>query len=72
MVVPGSKQTLRDLEALQGVVKFPVRIKCALLPWVTLLDAIVARHQGREPRPVSTEGSSGDGRPMDVTLEDRR
>ena len=28
-----------DLEALTGVRKFPVRIKCALLPWVTLLNA---------------------------------
>ncbi|MGI9646211.1 MAG: Fe-S cluster assembly sulfur transfer protein SufU, partial [Ilumatobacteraceae bacterium] len=27
---------LGDLEALQGVVKFPVRIKCAVLGWNTL------------------------------------
>ena len=32
---------LGDLEALQGVVKFPVRIKCATLGWNTLLDALV-------------------------------
>jgi nitrogen fixation protein NifU and related proteins len=31
---------LGDLEALQGVVKFPVRIKCATLGWNTLLDAL--------------------------------
>jgi nitrogen fixation NifU-like protein len=31
---------LGDLEALQGVVKFPVRIKCATLSWNTLLDAL--------------------------------
>ncbi len=31
---------LGDLEALQGVVKFPVRIKCATLAWNTLLQAI--------------------------------
>ena len=31
---------LGDLEALQGVVKFPVRIKCAVLAWNTLLDAL--------------------------------
>ena len=40
---------LGDLEALQGVVKFPVRIKCATLAWNTLqqgLDEIEAR---REP-----------------------
>lgn len=33
---------LGDLEALQGVVKFPVRIKCAVLSWTTLADAIAA------------------------------
>ena len=31
---------LGDIEALQGVVKFPVRIKCATLGWNTLLEAI--------------------------------
>ena len=31
---------LGDLEALQGVVKFPVRIKCATLPWHTLTQAL--------------------------------
>lgn len=31
---------LGDLEALQGVVKFPVRIKCAVLSWNTLANAI--------------------------------
>jgi nitrogen fixation NifU-like protein len=32
--------TLGDLEALQGVVKFPVRIKCATLSWNTLAQAL--------------------------------
>ncbi len=36
---------LGDLEALQGVVKFPVRIKCATLGWNTLLDALNASSQ---------------------------
>ena len=31
---------LGDLEALQGVVKFPVRIKCAVLSWNTLAEAL--------------------------------
>lgn len=35
---PGA--VLGDLEALQGVKKFPVRIKCANLPWTTLLEAL--------------------------------
>jgi nitrogen fixation NifU-like protein len=38
--VDGSGQTLGDLEALRGVVKFPVRIKCATLAWVTLQNAL--------------------------------
>ncbi|HXV72373.1 MAG TPA: SUF system NifU family Fe-S cluster assembly protein [Acidimicrobiia bacterium] len=35
---PGS--VLGDLEALQGVRKYPVRIKCASLGWNTLLEAL--------------------------------
>ena len=31
---------LGDLEALQGVVKFPVRIKCAVLAWNVLTQAL--------------------------------
>ena len=31
---------LGDLEALQGVRRFPVRIKCANLPWATLNEAL--------------------------------
>ena len=31
---------LGDLEALQGVVKFPVRIKCATLGWHAVLNAL--------------------------------
>ena len=31
---------LGDLVALKGVVKYPVRIKCALLGWNTLVEAI--------------------------------
>ncbi len=40
---PGSELEgvrLGDLEALQGVVKFPVRIKCATLAWNTLQQAL--------------------------------
>ena len=35
-----------DLEALQGVRKFPIRIKCALLPWAALDDG-VAEYRAR-------------------------
>jgi nitrogen fixation NifU-like protein len=36
----GPEVSLGDLEALQGVVKFPVRIKCATLSWNTLVQAL--------------------------------
>jgi nitrogen fixation NifU-like protein len=39
---PAALPELGDLEALQGVVKFPVRIKCATLAWNTLVDALDA------------------------------
>ncbi len=38
--VEASQVKLGDLDALQGVVKFPVRIKCATLSWNTLLEAL--------------------------------
>jgi len=33
-------RALGDLRALAGVAKFPVRVKCALLPWNALRDAL--------------------------------
>ena len=36
----GGGPALGDLEALRGVVKFPVRIKCATLSWNTLAQAL--------------------------------
>ncbi len=43
----GQTVALGDLEALRGVVKFPVRIKCATLSWNTLaqgLEELAAAH----------------------------
>jgi nitrogen fixation NifU-like protein len=43
--LPSDGPPLGDLEALRGVVKFPVRIKCATLAWNTLtqgLDEVAA------------------------------
>ena len=36
-------RNLGDLAALQGVRRFPVRIKCADLPWTTLDEALAGR-----------------------------
>ena len=44
-----------DLEVLTGVRKFPVRVKCALLPWITLLEAVAARREGRPVGKTTTE-----------------
>ncbi|MEE8046607.1 MAG: iron-sulfur cluster assembly scaffold protein, partial [Dehalococcoidia bacterium] len=39
-VTEEERDILGDVEALAGVRKFPVRIKCALLSWVGLDDAL--------------------------------
>lgn len=46
-----------DIDALEGVKKFPVRIKCALLSWMTLLEGIKNYETGRakEVAVISTE-----------------
>ncbi|MGQ9571832.1 MAG: Fe-S cluster assembly sulfur transfer protein SufU [Dehalococcoidia bacterium] len=40
-------EALGDLEALQGVRKFPVRVKCATLAWNTLKEALEKFGEGR-------------------------
>jgi nitrogen fixation NifU-like protein len=44
-----------DLEALKGVKQFPVRIKCALLAWVTMIEGIEAYEKGETTKGVTTE-----------------
>jgi nitrogen fixation NifU-like protein len=39
------EEDVGDLEALQGVAKYPVRVKCATLAWHALQDAL-DRHDG--------------------------
>lgn len=53
MLVQGGEPAaiLGDLEALHGVAKFPVRVKCAMLAW-TLLEGIL------EPEPNFPGGRS--------------
>lgn len=51
-------EELEDLEALQGVRKYPVRIKCALLPWNTLLEGIESGlHPDKTVKTVTTESA---------------
>ncbi len=46
MVPADAGVELGDLEALKGVVKFPVRIKCATLSWNTLAGALDSADSG--------------------------
>jgi nitrogen fixation protein NifU and related proteins len=42
----GVPEDLGDIEALQGVAKFPVRVKCATLAWHTLGEGIQQHEKG--------------------------
>jgi nitrogen fixation NifU-like protein len=46
---------LGDLVALQGVRKFPVRIKCATLSWIALEQGLDAHAEGRAATAATTE-----------------
>jgi nitrogen fixation NifU-like protein len=46
---PSTIKELGDLAALQGVVKFPVRIKCATLSWNTLAEGLDQAGGGSVP-----------------------
>jgi nitrogen fixation NifU-like protein len=46
---------LGDIEALQGVKDYPVRIKCALLSWTTLVDSIESWEHNNNVKVSSTE-----------------
>ncbi len=49
-----------DLEALQGVRNFPVRVKCALLAWVTFIQGIKNWEEGTiSNQQTSTEDTEG-------------
>ncbi len=54
---PPAAVDLGDAELLEGVQRFPVRVKCALLPWMTLRDALAAHRAGAAPTVTTTEES---------------
>lgn len=47
-----------DLGALKGVRQFPVRIKCALLAWVTLIEGLKKFADGQTTGKVVMDGES--------------
>ncbi len=53
--VAGDEERLGDAIALEGVAKYPVRIKCALLGWMAAKDAILT-HEAGVSGPTSEEG----------------
>src|SRR5918911_1136024 len=43
---PPPRELDEELDALQGVKKYPARVKCALLPWTTLRETVdLYRHR---------------------------
>jgi nitrogen fixation NifU-like protein len=47
---PAPKELEEELDALQGVKKYPARVKCALLPWTTLRETVdLYRHREGSP-----------------------
>ncbi len=50
---------LGDIEVLEGVKKFPVRIKCALLPWTTLQESLKQVSATKEQGRRSDSGACG-------------
>jgi nitrogen fixation protein NifU and related proteins len=49
------EEDLGDGVAFQGVAKFPVRVKCALLGWMALKDAITTYREGGAEHRVTYE-----------------
>jgi nitrogen fixation NifU-like protein len=45
---PAPVELVEELDALQGVKRYPARVKCALLPWTTLRESIDL-YKHREP-----------------------
>ena len=63
-----SSPEMEDLKALEGVKKYPVRIKCAILGWNTLLGGISAHHQGKKEA-THVEGEEGEKKPLNAEPE---
>jgi len=52
---PPPPELSEELDALQGVKKYPARVKCALLPWTTLRETVdLYRHR----EPTSRDGDT--------------
>jgi nitrogen fixation protein NifU and related proteins len=52
---PDRPDDLGDGMVFEGVARFPVRVKCALLGWMALRDAIDTFRRGEEANDVTHE-----------------
>ena len=59
---------MEDLQALEGVKKYPVRIKCAILSWNTLLEGLSAHHKGKKEA-THVEGEEGEHKTLESQAE---
>ncbi len=57
----GDLSALGDLQAFEGVRKFPMRAKCATLAWHALDDAIDAALRGEQSRELKVGGEEDGG-----------
>ncbi|MEX0592351.1 MAG: SUF system NifU family Fe-S cluster assembly protein [Nitriliruptoraceae bacterium] len=53
---PERIEDLGDAVVFEGVAKFPVRVKCALLGWMAVRDAIETHQQGASAHSVTHDG----------------
>ncbi|MDA2984032.1 MAG: SUF system NifU family Fe-S cluster assembly protein [Actinomycetota bacterium] len=53
---PDRADDLGDGMVFEGVARFPVRVKCALLGWMALRDAVDTFRRGEEANDVTHEG----------------
>jgi len=60
---PGRADELRDAMVFEGVARFPVRVKCALLGWMALRDAIDTFQRGAGTHAVTHDGPEDDRDP---------
>jgi len=56
---PVTSEALGDLAALEGVQRFPVRVKCALLGWMALRDALTRSRAQAVPAPGASAQGGG-------------
>ena len=63
-------EDIGDLEALTGVTKFPVRVKCAVLPWEALRNLIAPDQSPSESETVGSGTSAPETAPPEKTEQE--